>query len=63
MSDWTKETPKEPGNYWMRDSDGGPTLYECVSIDGKLRCGPKSARHRLEMDVPWSCTTEWKREI
>lgn len=57
----SKQEPTEPGYYWMKDEGGGPTLYECQLIDGELRCGPKSERHRWPLEALRMSTTEWAR--
>ena len=61
MSEWTKNQPKEPGLYLMRDEGGGPTLYECIIKDGELLCGPKVRTNRIQVDAFWTLTTEWKK--
>jgi hypothetical protein len=58
---WSKKPPEKVGDYWMRDCDGGPSLYECVMKDGELYCGLKANRNRFPVEVfSLSATTEWK---
>lgn len=57
--DWRKRGPTEPGDYWMKDEGGGPTLYTCELIDGELRCGPKSQKYRWPIEMLRMISTRW----
>jgi len=65
--DWTKRGPSEPGEYYMTDEGGGPTLYVCEYIDGELMCGPKIGRRgrsqRFSLDSLRMESTKWERAI
>lgn len=55
--------PEEPGEYWMEDDGGGPTLYVCEIKDGELCCGPKESRHRWPLEALRMESTIWKKAI
>ena len=38
----TSNLPTKDGEYLMKDSGGGPTLYLFKTIDGEMMCAPKS---------------------
>jgi hypothetical protein len=48
--DWENKVPDCEGEFYMRDSSGGPTLYIFEYIDGVLVNGPKSRRVRWNSD-------------
>lgn len=45
---WSKKLPNIEGEFYMRDSSGGPTLYVFEYVDGVLVNGPKSRKFRWE---------------
>lgn len=45
---WTKKLPDIEGDFYMKDSSGGPTLYVFEYVDGVLVNGPKSRDFRWE---------------
>ena len=48
--DWSKKIPDCDGEFYMRDSSGGPTLYVFEHVDGVLIHGPKARSFRWEAD-------------
>ena len=48
---WSTVIPDVEGEFYMRDSSGGPTLYVFEIIDGVLMNGPKSRAFRWEPSI------------
>lgn len=47
---WNKKIPDIEGEFWMKDSSGGPTEYVFEVKDGVLFNGPKCRDFRWEAD-------------
>ena len=60
MSKWFKKHPDKEGDYWMKDSAGGPSLYEFIYVDGVLCHGLKCRDWRFPVGEGMLTSCRWK---
>jgi len=61
MSKWFKKHPDKEGEYWMKDSSGGPTLYVFTIVDDVLCHGTKGGGWVLPVGTGMIKSCRWKK--